>query len=183
MVTATIPITITVRGVVRVSTLLGTVHVRIRNLRVPRPDLCNIESRPEYPDRLAESTKYPDLGTAGLYGERAIEMNWEEVSLPALETLLSTGEAQPLPSQSWPAWARTTPGFSAAWFSYVGGLPATSTSSLSTGNVHGYVDIERTASEPPALRYYRYLYVKMTDGRVFSGWPIEGSGVRASAGP
>ena len=93
--------------------------------------------------------------------------------MPALQTLLSTGEAQPLPSETWPAWARTTPGFSGAWFSYVGGSPATSTGTLSTGNVHGYVDIERTAQEPPTLRYYRYLYVKMTDGRVFQAGPLK----------
>jgi len=98
-------------------------------------------------------------------------MNWKEVPLPALETLLSTGEAQPLPPQTWPAWARTAPGFSGAWFSFVGGPSATSTGSLSTDKVHGYVDIERTASQPPALRYYRYLYVKMRDGRVFQAGP------------
>jgi hypothetical protein len=100
-------------------------------------------------------------------------MNWKEVPLPALQTLLSTGEAQPLPPETWPAWGRTTPGFSGAWFSHVGGLPATSTGTLSTGNIHGYVDMERTSSEPPTLRYYRYLYVKMTDGRVFQAGPFK----------
>lgn len=101
-------------------------------------------------------------------------MNWKEVPLPALETLLSTGEAQPLQPETWPVWARTTPGFSGAWFSYVDGVPATSTGTLSTGNVHGYVDIERTATQSPTLRYYRFLYVKMTDGRVFQAGPLKG---------
>lgn len=100
-------------------------------------------------------------------------MNWKEIPLPALQTLLSTGEAQPLPRETWPAWAQTTPGFSGAWFSYVGGLAATSTGTLSTGNVDGYVDIERTAPDSPTLRYYRYMYVKMTDGRVFQAGPFK----------
>jgi len=100
-------------------------------------------------------------------------MNWKEVPLPALQTLLSTGQAQPLSPEAWPAWARTAPGFSGAWFFYVGGSAATSTGNLSTGNVHGYVDLERTAPEPPTLRYYRYLYVKMTDGRVFQAGPLK----------
>ena len=100
-------------------------------------------------------------------------MNWKEVPLPALQTLLSTGEAQPLPPDTWPGWAQTTPGFSGAWFSYVGGPAPTSTGILSTGNVHGYVDVERTAPTPPTMRYYRYLYVKMTDGRVFQAGPLK----------
>lgn len=100
-------------------------------------------------------------------------MNWKQVPLPALQTLLSTGEAQPLPRATWPDWARATPGCSGAWFSHVGADPATSTDALSTGHVHGYVDMERTAAERPPLRYYRYLYVKMTDGRVFQAGPLK----------
>jgi hypothetical protein len=100
-------------------------------------------------------------------------MNWKEIPLPALETLLSTGEAQPLAHQMWPAWARTAPRFSGAWFSYVGGSPVISTGNLSTGNIHAYVDIERGASEPPTFRYYRYVYVKMMDGRVFQAGPFK----------
>jgi hypothetical protein len=100
-------------------------------------------------------------------------MNWKEVTLPVLETVLSTGQAQPLPPEAWPQWARTTPGFSAAWSYYVGGPLATSTGVLSTGNVLAYIDIERKAAQPPQLRYYRFFYVKMTDGRVFQAGPIK----------
>ena len=100
-------------------------------------------------------------------------MNWKEIPVPALETILSTGQAQPVAPEAWPLWARTTPGFSGAWLSYVGGPLATSTGTLSTGNVQAYVDIERKASKPPSLRYYRYLYVKMTDGRVFQAGPFK----------
>lgn len=100
-------------------------------------------------------------------------MDWKEVPLPALATSLSTGEVQPLAPDMWPAWARTTPGFSGAWFTYIGGEPATSTGSLSTGNVVGYVDMERTATGPPPKRYYRYLYAQVTDGRVFQSSPIK----------
>jgi len=101
------------------------------------------------------------------------EMNWKQVSLPALNGLLSTGEAQPLPREAWPTWAQPATGFSGAWFSYVGGPAATSTGNLSTENVLGYVDMERTARESPPLRYYRYLYVKMTDDRVFQAGPFK----------
>lgn len=100
-------------------------------------------------------------------------MDWKEIPPRVLETMLSTGQAQPLAREAWPPWARTTPGFSGAWFSYVGGPLATSTGTLSTGNVQRYVDMERKASEPPALRYYRYFYVKMTDGRAFQAGPIK----------
>lgn len=100
-------------------------------------------------------------------------MDWKEIPLPALETILSTGHAQPLAPEAWPPWARTRPGFSGAWFYYVGGPLATSTGTLSTGGVQAYIDIERSASQSPQLRYYRYLYVKMTDGRVFQAGPIK----------
>lgn len=100
-------------------------------------------------------------------------MNWKEIRLPALDTILSTGQAQPLAPEAWPSWARATPGFSGAWSSYVGGPLATSTGTLSTGNVHAYLDVERKASQPHSLRYYRYLYVKIIDGRVFQAGPIK----------
>ena len=100
-------------------------------------------------------------------------MKWKEINLPALHTILSTGQAQPLSPEAWPGWARTTPGFSAAWLYPVGGPLATATGTLSTGNVQAYIDIERNAPVPPPLRYYRYLYVEMTDGRVFQAGPIK----------
>lgn len=103
-------------------------------------------------------------------------MNWKEIKLPVLETILSTGRAQPLAPEAWPPWARATSAFSGAWFSYVGGPLATSTGTLSTGNVQAYLDVERKASQPPSLRYYRYLYVKMIDGRVFQAGPSKDLG-------
>jgi hypothetical protein len=65
------------------------------------------------------------------------------------------------------------PGFSGAWFSPLDGELAVSTAALSTGNVLASVDFERTATTAPALRYYRYLYVKMMDGRVFQAGPFK----------
>lgn len=100
-------------------------------------------------------------------------MNWKEVPLPALDAIMSTGEAQPLDPKAWPSWARATPGFSGAWFTYIGGALATSTGTLSTEHVQAHVDFERKAQEPLLLRYYRYLYVKMTDGRVFQAGPFK----------
>src|SRR5215510_11824150 len=82
-------------------------------------------------------------------------MNWKVVTFPALQDALSTGEAQ------------AHLGFSGAWYSYVGGPLAASSGDLSTAHVQASVDMERTDSTPPPRRYYRYLYAKMPDGRVF----------------
>lgn len=100
-------------------------------------------------------------------------MNWKEVLSSALDAILSTGEAQPLDPKAWPSWARTTPGFTGAWFTYIGDTLATSTGTLSTEHLHAHVDFERTAEEPPPLRYYRFVYVKMIDGRVFQAGPFK----------
>ncbi len=100
-------------------------------------------------------------------------MNWKEIPLPALDAILSTGEAQPLDPEAWPSWARTTPSFSGAWLTWVGGALATSTGALSTKNAQAHVDLERKAEDPAPLRYYRYLYVKMADGRVFQAGPFK----------
>jgi len=100
-------------------------------------------------------------------------MKWKKTCVPALETVLSTGQAQPLAPDAWPLWTRRKPDFSGAWYTYVGGPLATSTGTLSTGNVQAYIDIERKASQPPPLRYDRYLYAKVHDGRVFQAGPIK----------
>lgn len=100
-------------------------------------------------------------------------MNWKEIGVPALKSILSTGQAQPLLRDAWPAWARAAPGFAGAWLYPVLAPLATSAGSLSTEQIHAYIDIERRAPEPPSLRYYRYLYVKMTDGRVFQAGPFK----------
>jgi hypothetical protein len=102
-----------------------------------------------------------------------MDWNWKEIDLPSFTTILSTGQAQPLAPELLPSWAQSSTEFSGAWLYPVGGPLATSTGGLSTRNVQAYIDIERTASKPPALRYYRYLYVKMTDGRVFQAGPIK----------
>jgi len=60
-----------------------------------------------------------------------------------------------------------------AWYSHVGGLPATSTDVLSTEHVRGYVDMERTAAMAATWRYYRYLLIEMPDGRVFQAGPLK----------
>ena len=47
-------------------------------------------------------------------------LKWKEIRLPALETILSTGRAQPLPRETWPSWA-IAPFFSLArgvWIPY-----------------------------------------------------------------
>jgi hypothetical protein len=41
---------------------------------------------------------------------------WKEIHLPALEKLLSTGEAQPLPRKDWPEWARINSEYTGAWY-------------------------------------------------------------------
>jgi hypothetical protein len=100
-------------------------------------------------------------------------MNWKVVTFPALQDALSTVEAQALPREEWPMWAQAHPGFSGAWYSYVGGPVATSSGDLSTAHVQASVDMERTDSTPPPRRYYRYLYAKMPDGRVFQAGPFK----------
>jgi hypothetical protein len=63
--------------------------------------------------------------------------------------------------------------YSGAWLSWVGSPLAMSTGTLSTGNVQASIDMERTSERPPSLRYYRYHYVKIIDGRVFQSSPIK----------
>ena len=94
-------------------------------------------------------------------------LTWEETKLPVLEELLSTGEAQPLDREDWPKWARSDPRFTGAWLYPVLGPLASSTGNLSTSHAHSFIDIERSATKKAPLRYYRVLYVKMIDGRVF----------------
>lgn len=100
-------------------------------------------------------------------------MKWKEINLPGLTTSLSTAEAQPLSHTGWPTWAQKSTEFSAAWLYPTGASPATSTAALSTGHAEAYVDFERMAAEAPALRYYRYAYAKVEDGRTFQYGPIK----------
>ena len=69
---------------------------------------------------------------------------WKEIDLPALDSLQSTGQLQPLDRKQWPEWARENPKFSGAWITPIEGIAATSTRQLSTSNVTASVDFERT---------------------------------------
>jgi hypothetical protein len=97
--------------------------------------------------------------------------NWKEVELPLLETALTTDRAKELTRNEMPVWAQTVPAVSAAWLYYEGGAPLDSTGSLSTGDVHVHLDVERQHDESPRFRYDRYLFVKMRDGRAFQLGP------------
>jgi hypothetical protein len=97
----------------------------------------------------------------------------EEIDLPAFSTLQSTEQLQPLNREQWPQWAQQTPNFSGAWITPIEGSVAISTTHLSTSNVTATVDLERTSTSGAPLRYYRYLYIKMQDGRVFQSGPFK----------
>ena len=102
------------------------------------------------------------------------EMEWREISLPALGNILSTGALQPLAPAQWPAWAQKTPDFAAAWFTPTGAPLSTSTGTLMTSGAQAYVDMERVAPGSTApLRYYRYFFCQMADGRTFQLGPVK----------
>jgi hypothetical protein len=103
----------------------------------------------------------------------AAAMKWREIDLPALSTLVSTGAAQPLAREQWPTCAQESTGFTGAWLSPSAGTVPESTAALCISNVQAHLDVERSASHSPALRYYRYLYIKMNDGRVFQSGPFK----------
>jgi hypothetical protein len=104
---------------------------------------------------------------------RQMTLMWKETQLPALDKLLSTGEAQPLPREDWPEWARSKSEYTGVWLYPVLDPLALSTGNLSTDNVHSFLDAERSANKGSPLRYYRYLYIKMIDGRVFQAGPFK----------
>jgi hypothetical protein len=107
-------------------------------------------------------------------------VNWKVVNFSALEGVLSTGEAQPLPRDEWPAWAQGDPRFTGAWYSFVGGPTATSSGDLSTGHIQASVEIERTAPTGKPLRYYHLCEDARRAGVALA--PSKGSQVRASPG-
>lgn len=100
-------------------------------------------------------------------------LNWKEIDVPALEAIVSTGATQPLPRDSWPAWAQREGQFTGAWLSPILDPDASSTGSLSTEHLEAVVDIERQSPTGDPLRYYRYFYAKLADGRVFQAGPFE----------
>jgi hypothetical protein len=103
-----------------------------------------------------------------------IEMEWREISLPALSNVLSTGTAQPLARELWPKWAQEAPGFTAAWFTPLDAPLSTSTGTLATSSAQASVDMERFEPGSTApLVYYRYVYCRMIDGRTFQLGPLK----------
>lgn len=70
-------------------------------------------------------------------------------------------------------WAQGSTKFTGAWLTVTDGPLATSTNELSTASGQAFIDLERTAPQSPDLRYYRFLYVQMADGRVFESSPIK----------
>ena len=100
-------------------------------------------------------------------------MRWKQIDLPALTTSRSTEENQSLLREEWPSWAQTQQQFSAGWLYPMPGADAPSTAVLSTGYVEAYVDFERVTSSSSPLRYYRYLYARIEDGRMFQSGPLK----------
>jgi len=100
-------------------------------------------------------------------------MRWKQMDLPALATSRSTAANQSLSRNEWPSWAQRHHQFAAGWLSPVAGAAAPSTAALSTGHVEAYVDFERITSTSSVLRYYRYLYARTEDGRMFQSEPLK----------
>ena len=100
-------------------------------------------------------------------------IKWKQLDLPALTASRSTEPNQSLFREEWPLWAQRQQEFSASWLYPMGGQTAKSTATLSTANVQAYVDFERIASAPPPRRYYRYLYARTEDGRIFQSQPLK----------
>ena len=94
------------------------------------------------------------------------DWNWTPISLPALNNVRSTGEAQPLPPELWPVWMQNAPAFVGAWFTPLDQRRSGSSGNLSTG--HAQAEVPRSASAGGSThRYYRFFYCELTDGRVF----------------
>ena len=82
--------------------------------------------------------------------------NWTPISLPALNNMRSTGEAQPLAPEQWPVWMQNAPDFVGAWF---------------TPLDQPRVLAERIDQKTPTHRYYKFFYCELTDGRIFQAGP------------
>lgn len=104
----------------------------------------------------------------------AINLKWREVTLPALDQALSSGQTCYVPPELRPSWARALSSVTGSWLYYSGGALRTSTSSLSTTDAQARMDVERfDPSNPALLKYDRYLFIKMIDGRVFQMGPFK----------
>lgn len=99
---------------------------------------------------------------------------WREVGLPAFSTALSSGQTYFVPPELRPGWARALPTMSGAWLHFVGGQPPASTGSLSTQVAQARMDTERfDPTQTGLLKYDRYYYVRMQDGRIFQLGPFK----------
>jgi hypothetical protein len=76
------------------------------------------------------------------------DWNWTPISLPALNNVRSTGEAQPLPPELWPMWMQNAPGFVGAWFTPLDQPRSGSSGNLSTGHAQAEVLAERIEAGP-----------------------------------
>ena len=99
------------------------------------------------------------------------DFDWKEVGMEALTTALSSGATTPVAPELLPDWIDDMPGFTGAWLYYGGGAPALSTESLSTLDAQASMDVERRDGE--LLKFYRYYYMLMEDGRVFQFGPVK----------
>jgi hypothetical protein len=99
------------------------------------------------------------------------EWKWNEIGLPALNNLLSTGQLQALPPSRRPGWMQNARGFAGAWITPLDGPQAASSGVLSSGLAQAELLAERRDPKPPTHRYYRYIYCQLIDGRVFQGGP------------
>jgi hypothetical protein len=104
------------------------------------------------------------------------DWNWTPISLPALNNVCSTGEAQPLPPELWPVWMQNAPGFVGAWFTPLDQPRSGSSGNLATGHAQAEVLAERIEPRAPTRRYYRFFYCELTDGRVFQAGPSKDIG-------
>ena len=101
-------------------------------------------------------------------------LKWREVELPALEAAFSSGQTYFVPPELRPEWMQQVKVVSAAWLYFEGGPAAPSTASLSPQSAQVRVDVERIDSaDPGLLKYDRYYFVKMCDGRVFQWGPVK----------
>ena len=103
-----------------------------------------------------------------------VDLRWREVDFPALSSVHSSGQTCFLEHQDRPEWARKVLNMGGAWVFYLGGQLATSTASLSTALAVAWMDTERVhLTDLGLLKYDRYFFVRMNDGRTFQRGPFK----------
>ncbi len=98
---------------------------------------------------------------------------WNEISLTALDAAFSTGHMYRLKREQMPQWAQEAGAITGAWLWSYRGDPVLSTGLLSTGDVHGHFDVERSYPDRPRFKYDRYFFIRLVDGRVFQIGPFK----------